>query len=374
MVESKSTPDIPYIQFKDTSYIDQTIQQVQRKYNGKDLSLRIPNEKKRRKNKIKKLRAQITIKPLKYGRGNRCGSCCLCCTDIVSALSFEERVIKLVCGYVRENTRQYTVPQDIYVLCIIFAGKADNFDHQQLTSMKVKQAHASKNACKDILHCCYLIMICKPILQCVVYCCVGIVRGIHKCVDVCVVCLGCCVAGTCADFCDAYCIPWWRHQNCECYANGCCCRYVVFGFWMITLIKDIVALVINFENNCDIIKIDNENVQLFGIGEWMWIGPIVHICELMYLLCAVGIIITDRGCSTWYYASVCGCFLCGQCFQIAWVVFGFLLFFGSEIKWDNVSEETCGIVILAWTIWQTYEIVFFCVCVVLGLRYINQIE
>ena len=89
---------------------------------------------------VEDLRMLITNEALDEDR-NCFKTCCSCCMDLTGALTMEERVIKLVCGFIRENAKQSgsIIPSDIYRECIKFTGSAKEFESKLLKSAAEKR-------------------------------------------------------------------------------------------------------------------------------------------------------------------------------------------------------------------------------------------
>eukprot|EP01084_Bolivina_argentea_P312708 541401_1 len=81
--------------------------------------------------------------------GNKLAVCCLCCTDLVTPMSKQERIIKLTYGYIRNNCK-YQIPSDIlYQLVLQFIGDVNNFDGRQL--MTDKEIRDEQQKCLDFI-------------------------------------------------------------------------------------------------------------------------------------------------------------------------------------------------------------------------------
>eukprot|EP01084_Bolivina_argentea_P008297 15530_1 len=83
----------------------------------------------------KDLQLRIINESLTYNREFTCNTCCLCCRDLVTRLSKDERVIKLIYGFIRTHTK-YNVPSVILQLFMDYVGTANEFKHHQLQSNK----------------------------------------------------------------------------------------------------------------------------------------------------------------------------------------------------------------------------------------------
>eukprot|EP01084_Bolivina_argentea_P243630 408383_1 len=101
------------------------------------------------KEQIQDLRMIITSEALDNKEDDILKINCLCCIDLMNTLSMEERAIKLVCGFIRENTKKSvtTIPSDVYRECIKFVGSAKDFEGKLLQSASERR----RAKCREIL-------------------------------------------------------------------------------------------------------------------------------------------------------------------------------------------------------------------------------
>eukprot|EP01084_Bolivina_argentea_P002350 4338_1 len=199
--------------------------------------------------------------------------CCLCCCrDIMGRLSAEERVIALSCGYIRQCT-QKEIPPVIIDLCVSYVGTSKQFDKKVLKSFaEIRQ---------------------KPRIEC-----------LSNCQD--------CWKDFCQDFlsfnmCFGACCDSWENYvptfvapccKCwtllECFTNYACC----FGYFCditlaililisigVTFAKDITALIINHNINCNISG--GSIYTRVNVYEWLLIGAVsdsgLWVCSFCFI-------------------------------------------------------------------------------------------
>eukprot|EP01084_Bolivina_argentea_P152152 265456_1 len=131
----------------------------------------------------------------------------------------------------------------------------------------------------------------------------------------------------------------------EFFAQPCALIFIA-----VTISKDIAALVISSQYNCNS-TVDDSKYVSFDVSQWILIGSITHMSSWGFIiLCGICLLNLLKQVATFLFL-VMGC--CSSCFLIAWVVIGFLLH--SEMHGE---KEECMDIVLSWCIIQLIEPVF----------------
>eukprot|EP01084_Bolivina_argentea_P278681 476204_1 len=194
-------------------------------------------------------------------------TCCLCCRDTVGELSQEERVIILVCGFTRECSQKHISP-DIIDLCVSYVGNSVQFGWQLLQSLEEAKQKPRKQCienCQEFwTYCCDGILSCEPFFcDC---CCDCWIDAINKSTQ------KCC---SCWKLCEIF----IKYQCCW----GYFCHFIFIVVIAITVGKDVAALIINHNENCNISS-GNINI-MFNVYEWVLIGAISNTMLWLIILC-----------------------------------------------------------------------------------------
>eukprot|EP01084_Bolivina_argentea_P316120 547882_1 len=230
-------------------------------------------------------------------KGNCWTTCCLCCTDLVEPLSNEERVIKLIIGYIRKYTRYYP-EKHVLLLCIYYVGDASAFDDKQLLSNTEsrREEWSQRKQCPK--------------------------QFSKDCKTWCINCIG-------ADRIERH-RKEWRDCKERCYLCIACWLILYF------LLKDVVLAIMISVNDCDAATEGASTYVSFDVIIWIRIATVMHSVYVVLVCCS--------SC----YVEVAVCLLCVfWFFFVAWIVIGILFY--SETS----GSETCGSMILSWCILQT---------------------
>jgi len=293
------------------------------------------DQPRRRKNTVQRLQLRIIQHPLSYD-DHESTTCCLCCRDFVHSMSREERVAKLVCGFVRISGQDASmpIPSEIYQICMNYVGSAKYFTHHQLQTAAEQRQESRRRCQRDCERCCE-------------DCCDDIRRCFRRC--------GSC----CEDYCCDGPFP-----------------YIWSGLLAIVLLglafgKDIAALVIyGLNDHCtDTLQHSKYiDVQTLGIDEWILYGAVSHSTWYVVLVCYACCLLPSCGCRccdrlTEDLGSCFGCsIVVAWLFFFAWAVVGFLMH--SEMLNETPQDANCRDVVLSWCILQIVEpfVPFISVC------------
>ena len=140
-------------------------------------------------------------------------------------------------------------------------------------------------------------------------------------------------------------------------AEKLCFVSILFAVLVFFVAKDIAALVINFDNDCDQALSDGveNSFVAFTINTWMLGGSLSHLtvclCTWMWW-CVASFNVTDLM-EIGLAGMVCGLML-PWCFFIAWTVIGFLLY--SEMD----GNTDCAKMTLSWSTIEAVEVLIPC--------------
>eukprot|EP01084_Bolivina_argentea_P233774 393664_1 len=246
-----------------------------------------------------------------------CLKCCMClsCVDLVHDLTNEEREIKLICGYIRQNSRNLKfkkpVPLEIYRISANYTGKIDIKKLKSKTEIQREQRKIKSEMKK--------------------------IRG-RECKQ------------RCHNVCQLF---------CECLAllTIVTVRLISILLPLIFLAKDIAAITINIMNDCNNAMDRNThdtNVP-FDIETWIWVGSISHLipwfCTYCCFLQGLYFMSLDGEC----LCIFCTGFVCSWAFFVAWLVIGFLM--NDQMSNDTKEEMECGLTVFWWCMIQAVECV-----------------
>ena len=243
--------------------------------------------------------------------------CCICCIDPVSRLSKDERLIMLSCGFIRESTCKF-VPDEIILLCVQFVGS-------ELGAGLSLDTHGEIKTRKKKV----------------------IITGWDYRWGYCDCCANCLT--------DIYC----------CFGYGVEIMYVLFFILILAILgimfgKEIASLVVLSYHDCNITG-GNDRVS-FDVNQWILVGAVCNISIYTAALCFFGCryqgekVENQTTDSDIFVLSGPICMPCCCCFQIAWMVIGFLLY-GEMINDANINDE-CKNMVLSWNVLQAIQVTF----------------
>ena len=123
----------------------------------------------------------------------------------------------------------------------------------------------------------------------------------------------------------------------------------VLGFVAVLLLpvavfgKDIANLIMYSSYDCDIPG--GSDYVLFSVNEWLLCGAVVHMGSITIALCLFYVVDKE-------ICNACAFLICG-CFEIAWVVIGYIFYV--EMLNNDAMHGTCTDVVISWSIMQSIE-------------------
>ena len=284
--------------------------------------------------------------------------CCLCCVDVVSELTTEERLIILSCGFARQNTTGLLDDQ-IILLCVQYVGQVFllviGVAKSEMREVQNEQINEEwKENCEQ--HCC----------------CLCLIGDINLC-DLCIDCLTSDLI--CRGFCPQIICTIFDVLR---FLLELCALVIFLG---ISVAKDTAALIVWGEYDCSIAA-GNDYVH-FDINEWILYGSIINLIAVTAMSCWVG----NRACgmcecplNTFYQAVVNYdayvqhrlvqpghfCLACCVLFWISWVIIGFLLY--GQMSGETYISNQCKDMVLSWSILQAIQIIIISCDMMIFLR------
>eukprot|EP01084_Bolivina_argentea_P311897 539930_1 len=295
----------------------------------------------------------VKLRIIKNQENDTMTCCLMCCPciDQVSRLTKQERLVLLVCGYVRENANG-VIGEDVIYECVKYVG---NFDHDFITTTEKRAAEIYK--LNDVLQEC-----CGCCNQAVCDCCYMCCNILAKCLTHKLCCCG--FGKQCVVAIPAFVLT---------IAAVLVFFGVVFG---LPFGKDVAGIVIYSYYDCDISG--GSDYVMFNVNTWLLYGSITHLSALILSGCwMLGCVIIlddldndlDNDVLFW---SIVLCFPCMTwCFEFAWLIIGFLLY--SEMVNDSGINNSCIDMVVSWNVLQAVELVLVC-CIAVCVSVLNSLN
>ena len=156
----------------------------------------------------------------------------------------------------------------------------------------------------------------------------------------------------------------WNFRD---WTEKLCFVSILAAVLLLFVAKDVAALVVNLDNECDEALLGESDYVAFGVSTWMLGGSLPHltvsVCTWIWW-CVASFNVTDLM-EVGPAGTLC-LLMIPWCFFFAWTVIGFLLF--SEMDGDT----DCAKMTLSWSVIEAVEVLLPCLaCIVSNMDGVN---